>query len=52
MYTLYVPVRNVPVVIIDSFCIAVGEHDRGGGDLDGIHHGLTGHVGDVDLERS
>ena len=52
LYTLYVPVRHVPVVVIESPRAAVGEDDRGGGGLDGVHHGLAGHVGDVDLECS
>ena len=52
LYTLYVPVRHVPVVVIESPRAAVGEHDRGGGGRDGVHHGLAGHVGDVDLECS
>ena len=45
-------VRNVPVVIIQTSGAAVGEDDRGGGGRDGVHHGLAGHVGDVDLECS
>ena len=40
-------VRHIPVVIKDSPGAAVGEYDRGCGDVKDIIHSMSRHVGDV-----